>query len=104
MRLPLPKNRLVALTLFGVVATALVTAAVVTPGALGDQTGGADTTTSPSADAPQPNQQFTPAVDDGGHGEGDEYEHDEEYEHGEDYEHEEREGDDEHGEDREDDE
>lgn len=80
MRNPLPKNRLVALALLGAVATAIVTLAVVIPGILGPDLAGADETQSqPAADSPQPNEDFTPAVQTSGNGGHEEHE-DEEHE------------------------
>ncbi|MFC7133338.1 MULTISPECIES: hypothetical protein [Salinibaculum] len=78
MHVPLPRNRLVQLTLVGALLTTLVAAALVVPGGLGDQSPAPrDATDNLSADAPTPNGNFTPAVSGGG-GSG-EYE-DEEYE------------------------
>ncbi|MFC7059063.1 hypothetical protein [Halovenus salina] len=119
MRLPVPKNKLVALTLVGAALTAVVAVALAAPlGGLA-QAGGQDDVDGQSnvsqvdADAPTPNQDFDPNVqtqsryDEEGeeyeeHEEDEEYEEeDEEYEE-EDDEHEEE--DDEHEEDEEDEE
>ena len=81
MRLPLPRNRLVQLTLVGAVLTTAIAAGLLVPGALGDQSpsdiGSSETTLGP--DAPTPNDQFTPATDSGddGYNEHEEYEDDE---------------------------
>lgn len=66
MRLPVPKNSLVALTLAGALLTAVVAVALTAPGAFGvTQTGPSEPNTDGNAlatDAPQPNESFTPAV------------------------------------------
>ena len=82
VRLPIPNDRLVALTIAGALATMVVAGALAVPGAVDGQdgavTGGGQQT---AADAPTPNQQFTPAVqtESGGDYDGEEYEN-EEYE------------------------
>jgi hypothetical protein len=97
MNIPVPKNRLVALTLAGALLTTVIAGALAVPGfalAPPGDTASASTGTNASvqqlaADAPTPNQDFTPAVqtqsgyEDGEHKE--EYEEgdeDEEYEEG----------------------
>ncbi|WP_458208042.1 hypothetical protein [Haladaptatus sp. NG-SE-30] len=71
MRVPVPNNKLVAFTLAGALLTAIVAGALATPdGGLtqfGEQADPAGTTASDAsqqlaADAPTPNQDFTPAV------------------------------------------
>ncbi|WP_324761050.1 hypothetical protein [Haloarcula montana] len=71
MRVPVPKNKLVAFTLVGALLTAGIAGALALPGGglaqTGEQSNSADTTASdPSqqavSDAPTPNQEFTPAV------------------------------------------
>jgi len=71
MRVPVPKNKLVAFTLVGALLTAGVAGALTLPGGglaqAGDQTDSPDSTASDAsqqvgADAPTPNQDFTPAV------------------------------------------
>ena len=83
MRTPVPTNKLVAFTLAGALLTAVVAGALAVPGGLG-QAGGSDGSTLTSAnvsdqlgaDAPEPNQEFTPSVEtQSPYGE-----HDEEYE------------------------
>ena len=105
MRIPLPTNRLVAITLAGALLTMVVAGGLAFPGlglgSLSDGDIGVTTGDQQAAgDAPQPNESFTPAVQTGGNGEsGDgeyeeyeenEYEEDEEYEE-EEYEEEENE-------------
>ncbi|WP_265108273.1 hypothetical protein [Halosolutus halophilus] len=88
MRIPLPTNRLVALTLAGAVLTGAVALVLAAPGlgvvddSLTDGTG----PTSIADDAPTPNEDFTPAVDTQGgeEREDDEYEEHEEHEERED--------------------
>jgi len=95
MRIPLPTNRLVAMTLAGALLTMVVAGGLAFPGlglgSLSDGDIGVTTGDQQAAgDAPQPNESFTPAVQTGGEGEsGDgeyeeyeenEYEDDEEYE------------------------
>lgn len=105
MRLPVPNNKLVAFTLAGVLLTAVVAGALAIPGGglaqAGEQadspgTPASDASQQVAADAPTPNQDFTPAVQTQS---GDEDEEHEEYE--EDEEHEEGEEDEEYGEDEE---
>jgi len=99
MRVPVPKNGLVAFTLAGALLTAVVAGALALPGGglaqAGEQSDSPGTTASDAsqrvaADAPTPNQDFTPAVqtqsgyEDEEH---EEYEEDEEEEdHDEEYE------------------
>lgn len=95
MRLPVPTNRLVAFTLAGALMTMVVAGVLAVPGGLAETS---DREATPAAadggqaqfgaDAPTPNQNFTPAVQtQSGYGE-----HEEEYEeHEEDEEHEEEE-------------
>ncbi|MFD1587226.1 hypothetical protein ACFR9U_09540 [Halorientalis brevis] len=92
MRNPLPTNRLVALTLVGALATAVVASALIVPGVIDTSadTSGA-TPTAAGSDAPQPNQNFTAAVSNGNDGRGGEYEAHEEEEEYEDHEEEEEE-------------
>jgi hypothetical protein len=75
MRLPVPSNRLVQLTLVGALLTVVVAAGLALPA---DQTPIRDEQTTGGqvdANAPTPNQEFTPAVDNsGGHDEYEEYE------------------------------
>ena len=104
MRLPIPKNRLVAFTLAGALLTAVIAGGLAFPipgvTAPGDTAGdsGTQSTGAPqsAADAPTPNQDFTPAVQTQTGYEGEEHEayedEHEEYEDDEDEgEHEERE-------------
>lgn len=82
MRLPVPSNRLVQLTLVGALLTVVVAAGLALPA---DQTQITDeqaTDGQVDATAPTPNQEFTPAVQDtGGYEEyEDEYEEHEEHE------------------------
>lgn len=84
MRVPLPRNRLVALTLVGALLTGAVAVGLALPG-LGLQqpdSGSADAgaQTSLPTDAPTPNENFTPAVQQSGGGgehEADEHEYEE---------------------------
>ncbi|QZX99130.1 hypothetical protein [Halobaculum rubrum] len=121
MRVPVPKNKLVAFTLVGALLTAGVAGVLALPGGglaqAGEQPDSPDSTASEASqrvasDAPTPNQDFTPAVrtqsgyEDGEHGEYEEHgEHEEgeehdEHEEGEEHdEHEEGEEHDEHEED-----
>ncbi|WP_256290881.1 hypothetical protein [Halobellus inordinatus] len=71
MRVPVPKNKLVAFTLVGALLTAGVAGALALPGGgltqAGEQTDSPGSTVSDAsqqvaADAPTPNQEFTPAV------------------------------------------
>ncbi|MEF8783572.1 MAG: hypothetical protein V5A39_04805 [Haloarculaceae archaeon] len=81
MRLPLPSNRLVQLTLVGALLTVVVAAGLALPADQTPITGEQTTDGQVDANAPTPNQKFTPAVDDsGGHDEYEEYEDDDEYE------------------------
>ena len=105
MRVPVPKNKLVAFTLVGALLTAGVAGALALPGGslaqAGEQPNSPDTPASGSsqqvtADAPTPNQEFTPAVqtqsgyEDEEH---EEYEEDDEEEYEEEHEDEEHEED-----------
>jgi len=114
MRVPVPKNKLVAFTLVGALLTAGVAGALALPGAglaqAGEQPNSPDTPASDAsqqvtADAPTPNQEFTPAVQTQSGYEDEEHEeyeedHEEEYEEEhEDEEHEEEHEDEEHEED-----
>lgn len=97
MRIPVPTNKLVAFTLAGALLTMVVAGGLAVPGlglASPSDTASAATGTNGSvaqqvaADAPTPNQNFTPAVqtqsgyEEGEH-EGEEHEEDEEDEEGE---------------------
>ncbi|MDQ2074928.1 hypothetical protein RBH20_20610 [Haloarcula sp. H-GB4] len=71
MRVPVPKNKLVAFTLVGALLTAGVAGSLALPGGGLAQTGeqpnspdtpGSDDSQQVTADAPTPNQEFTPAV------------------------------------------
>jgi|GEM_PF-361818 len=71
MRIPVPNNKLVAFTLAGAFLTALVAGALAMPGGgLGQAgersdspgTSASDVSQQVAADAPTPNQDFTPAV------------------------------------------
>lgn len=71
MRVPVPRNKLVALTLAGALLTAVVAGALALPdwglAQAGEQPDSPGTTASDAprqaaADAPTPNQDFTPAV------------------------------------------
>lgn len=91
MRIPLPTNRLVAMTLAGALLTMVVAGGLAFPGlglaSLSDSDTGVTASDQQAAgDAPQPNESFTPAVQTGGDGESGE---DEEYEENEDEEDEE---------------
>ncbi|MEF8777402.1 MAG: hypothetical protein V5A36_00680 [Natronomonas sp.] len=111
MRIPVPNNRLVAFTLVGALLTTVVAVGLAAPGlgfglgtdspgeAVGTESGASEQI---AADAPEPNQDFTPAVQTQSS-----YEEHEEYEEGyedddhdeyEDEEHEEGYEDDEHDE------
>ena len=100
MRVPVPKNKLVAFTLVGALLTVGVAGALALPGGLsqaGEQPDSPGTTASDASqqvgtDAPTPNQEFTPAVQSQSGYEGeehDEYEDDEHEEHEEEEEYEE---------------
>jgi hypothetical protein len=81
MRLPLPSNRLVQLTLVGALLTVVVAAGLALPADQTPITGEQTTDSQIDANAPTPNQEFTPAVDNsGGHDEYEEYEDEDEYE------------------------
>lgn len=98
MRIPVPKNRLVALTLAGALLTTVVAVGLAfpIPGVTqaehaGDDAVGAASTNGPqaAADAPTPNQDFTPAVQAQSGGEDEEHEaeeRDDDHERGEEYE------------------
>ncbi|QGX93821.1 hypothetical protein EI982_02980 [Haloplanus rallus] len=99
MRLPVPNDRLVAFTLVGALLTTLVAGGLAFPGlGLGQPSEpvGDDTSGSPQAgaDAPTPNQGFTPAVrtQSGDVEDHESEEHEEEEHEGEEYEGEEYEG------------
>lgn len=71
MRLPVPNNKLVAFTLAGALLTAIVAGALAVPidgltqsGGQADQSGltASDASQQVAADAPTPNQNFTPAI------------------------------------------
>lgn len=65
MRLPLPQNRLVALTLAGALLTTVVAAGLTAPGLFGADGNGIASSESGDVvlqDAPTPNENFTPAV------------------------------------------
>ncbi|MFB6165604.1 MAG: hypothetical protein ABEJ31_10635 [Haloarculaceae archaeon] len=87
MRIPVPTNRLVALTLVGAVLTAGVAVALAAPDLLGgsnDPTqSGQDGTDQLPADAPSPNPNYTPAKQTAAPAVGEHEGEDEEYEHGE---------------------
>jgi len=102
MRIPVPNNRLVALTLAGALLTAIVAGALAVPidgltqsGGQVDQSGSTDSDAprQVASDAPTPNQDFTPAVQTQSGYEGEEHE---EYEEREEYEEEDEEEDEEH--------
>ncbi|MEA5388104.1 hypothetical protein VB779_14380 [Haloarculaceae archaeon H-GB11] len=106
MRIPVPNNKLVAFTLAGALLTAIVAGALAIPIGGSTQSGEqsapsgtpvSDASQQVAADAPTPNQDFTPVVQtQSGYGEEeheeDEEEHEEE-EHDEDEEHDEEEHD-----------
>lgn len=83
MRLPIPTNRLVAFTLAGAVLTAVLALALGAPiGGIASpddpNTPDATSADARAADAPTPNQNFTPAVrTQSGHGEYEEHEEEE---------------------------
>ena len=89
MRLPIPKNKLVAFTLAGALLTAVIAGGLAFPipgvTAPGDTAGdsGTQSTGAPqsAADAPTPNQDFTPAVQTQTGYEGEEHEEYDEDEH-----------------------
>jgi len=95
MRIPVPNNKLVAFTLAGALLTAVVAGALAMPGGglaqAGEQGDSPGTSTSEAsqqvaADAPTPNQDFTPAVQTQSGYEDEEHEEYEEDEDGEDHE------------------
>ena len=93
MNVPVPRNRLVALTVFGVVLTGVVSATLASPTLLLGDGGATDDAGQDSnalaSDAPTPNENFTPAVQSQGGGEENgEYEEEgyEDHEEGERYE------------------
>ena len=116
MRVPVPTNRLVAFTLAGALLTAVVAGGLAFPGLIpevstdspGDATSAdTDATQRLAADAPEPNQDFTPDVQTQSSSEEheeeeyeDEHDEEEHEEHGDDEreEHEEYEADETHGE------
>ncbi|MFD1562755.1 hypothetical protein ACFR99_04210 [Haloarchaeobius amylolyticus] len=76
MRIPVPTNRLVSLTLAGAVLTSVVALSLAAPGLGVDSL--ADTENPPIAsDAPTPNEDFTPAVGTQGDGEHEDNEYEE---------------------------
>jgi hypothetical protein len=91
MRVPVPKNRLVAFTLVGALLTAGVAGILALPGGglaqAGEQTDSPGSTASDTAqqtavDTPTPNQDFTPAVQtQSGHEDEEHEEHEENDEH-----------------------
>lgn len=91
MRIPLPRNTLVALTLLGIALTAVVSVALAVPptqDVAGSPAPSTDAGTV-TADAPTPNEGFTPAVQTatgpaGEHEDDGEYEEEDEEEWGED--------------------
>lgn len=83
MHLPVPNNKLVAFTLAGALLTAIVAGALAIPGqglAQMSETdepaspGGSNASQQTAADAPTPNQEFTPSVQTQSGYEDDEYE------------------------------
>jgi hypothetical protein len=66
MRVPVPKNKLVAFTLVGALLTAGVAGALALPGGglaqVGEQANSSDVSQQAASDAPTPNEEFTPAV------------------------------------------
>ncbi|WP_254532836.1 hypothetical protein [Natrinema gelatinilyticum] len=83
MRIPVPTNRLVSLTLAGAVLTSFVALSLAAPGlGLGVDPLTNDENPTVASDAPTPNGDFTPAVgtQGGGEHEDDEYEEHDEYE------------------------
>jgi len=95
MRIPVPNNKLVAFTLAGALLTVVVAGALAMPGGglaqAGEQGDSPGTSTSEAsqqvaADAPTPNQDFTPAVQTQSGYEDEEHEEYEEDEDGEDHE------------------
>jgi hypothetical protein len=111
MRIPVPNNKLVAFTLAGALLTTVVAGALAMPsvglGQVGEQSDSPGTSVSDAprqvaADAPTPNQDFTPAVQTQSGYEGEEHEEYEEHE--EDEEHEEEHEEEDEDEEREEDE
>ncbi|WP_123538409.1 hypothetical protein [Halosimplex salinum] len=105
MRVPVPTNKLVAFTLAGALLTAIVAGALAVPGGglsqAGERTDSAGTTVSNAsqqvdADAPTPNQEFTPAVQTRSGYEDEDHEEEHEAEDGEDHEEDEDEEDEDH--------
>lgn len=83
MRLPLPSNRLVQLTLVGALLTGVVAVGLALPADQGPITDEQTTDGQVDATAPTPNQEFTPAVEDsGGYEEHEESDEDDYEEHG----------------------
>ena len=83
MNVPVPRNRLVALTLFGVVFTGLVSVTLAAPNLLPGDDGpdsGQGQSDALASDAPTPNENFTPAVQSQGGDDGEDEEEHEEYE------------------------
>jgi len=96
MRIPVPTNRLVSLTLAGAVLTGVVALALAAPGlGLGVDSLTDDENPTAASDAPTPNEDFTPAVGTQGDGEheDDEYEEHEDDEYEDEYEEHEEEDD-----------
>jgi hypothetical protein len=67
MRIPVPNNKLVAFTLAGALLTAIVAGGLAIPGdglaqADSSSSNASDVSQEVAADAPTPNQEFTPAV------------------------------------------
>ena len=67
MRIPVPRNRLVALTLLGIALTGVLTVVLANPSVLGDdrseqQPSASQASVGASGDVPTPNPNFTPAV------------------------------------------
>lgn len=83
MRVPVPRNRLVAFTLLGALLTAVVAGALAFPGVgLGGAAGPDDGSSGHLAsDAPTPNQNFTTSVQTGSGGDREAGEHEEGAEH-----------------------
>jgi hypothetical protein len=83
MNVPVPRNRLIALTVLGVVLTGLVSVTLASPTLLFGDAGDAqpENSNTLASDAPTPNESFTPAVQsqDGG-GDSEEEERYEEHE------------------------
>jgi len=97
VRIPVPKNKLVAFTLAGALLTTIVAGGLAIPGGgltqAGEQadspeTSASDASQQVAADAPTPNQNFTPAVQTQSGYEDEEHEEYEEDEEDEDGEHE----------------